>query len=58
MLSLEQKAEMIYVTDTHSFLWFLVGSDKLSFKFRKIFERAESGDDTIIVPTIVLAEIM
>lgn len=49
---------MMYVTDTHAFAWFLTGSNKLTATAKEIFEGAETGKDTIIIPTIVLAELM
>ena len=33
----------IYVTDTHSLIWYLLNSTKLSFKANKAFEEIESG---------------
>ncbi len=47
---------MRYVVDTHAFLWYLVDSPKLSKKARAIFERADQGNATLIVPAIVLLE--
>jgi PIN domain nuclease of toxin-antitoxin system len=47
---------MYYVTDTHSFLWYLVDSPKLSPKVRAIFDSCDRGEVTIIIPAIVLLE--
>lgn len=47
---------MYYVTDTHSFLWYLADSPKLSSKARDIFNLGDQGKATIIVPAIVLIE--
>ena len=47
---------MFYVTDTHAFLWYLSQDSKLSKNAKAIFDLAEKGENTIIVPTIVLAE--
>ena len=47
---------MIYVTDTHPFVWYLSGDNKIGKNAKKIFDRAENGEDIIVVPTIVLAE--
>ncbi|MDI6655717.1 MAG: PIN domain-containing protein [Methanobacteriota archaeon] len=47
---------MLYVTDTHPFLWHLSNDDRLSKKASEIFTKAELGEATIVVPTIVLAE--
>lgn len=45
---------MIYVIDTHALVWFIEGSQNLSYKAKEIMLAAESP---IVVPTIVLAEI-
>ncbi len=47
---------MYYVADTHSFLWYLTDSPKLSSKARAIFDRCERGEVIIIIPAIVLLE--
>ena len=47
---------MYYVTDTHSFLWYLTDSPKLSKKARVIFDSCDRGEVTIIIPAIVLLE--
>lgn len=47
---------MYYVTDTHSFLWYLADSPKLSLKARAIFNSGDQGKLTIIIPAIVLLE--
>lgn len=47
---------MYYVTDTHSFLWYLADSPKLSSKARDIFDLGDQGKITIIIPAIVLIE--
>ena len=46
---------MIFVADTHSFLWYLSEDSRLGKKAKSIFELAEKGEATIAVPTIVLA---
>ena len=46
--------KMLYVTDTHAFVWYLV--DRLPEKVNKIFKSVEKGESTIFVPTIVLVE--
>lgn len=46
-----------YVTDTHSLVWYFTESQRLSKKALKVFEKTlEEG--SIIIPTVVLAEIM
>ena len=47
---------MTYVTDTHAFLWYLANDLRLSRKARLVFDQAEAGEATIVVPTIVVAE--
>jgi len=49
---------MIYVADTHSLIWFLASDANLPQKARTVFERVEGGEDSIVIPTIVLAELM
>ncbi|MBI2499685.1 PIN domain-containing protein [Candidatus Woesearchaeota archaeon] len=49
---------MIYVTDTHSLVWFLTGDNNLSAKAKSVFEDTEKGNSLIIIPTIVLAELL
>ena len=48
----------IYVTDTHSLIWYLLNSTKLSFKANKAFEEIEAGKAQLIIPAIVIAEII
>jgi PIN domain nuclease of toxin-antitoxin system len=45
---------MIYVTDTHPLVWFLVNSPRLSPVAHRAFTEANAR---IVVPTIVLVEI-
>ena len=47
---------MFYVSDTHSFLWYLSEDEKLGNNAKSVFDEAENGNVVIIVPTIVLAE--
>lgn len=47
---------MIYVTDTHSFLWYLSEDERLSKMAKLVFDGAEDGQNAIVIPTIVLAE--
>jgi len=46
----------MYVADTHPLMWFLTGDDRLGKKAKKIFIKADKGETSIVVPTIVLAE--
>jgi len=47
-----------WVTDTHAFLWHLYNAKRLSAKVRSIFSEADSGEDQIFIPAIVLVEII
>jgi predicted nucleic acid-binding protein len=50
-------AKAFYVTDTHPFLWYLVGDTRrLGPAARVAFDQAEAGRAVIIIPAIVLAE--
>lgn len=46
-----------YVTDTHSLVWYFTENPRLSRKAVKVFEKTVK-EGTIIIPTVVLAEIM
>ena len=46
-----------YVTDTHSLVWYFTENPRLSKKALKAFEKTVK-EGTIIIPTVVLAEIM
>ena len=45
---------MLYVTDTHAFVWYIAG--KLPPKIDEVFRSAEKGESVIFIPTVVLAE--
>jgi predicted nucleic acid-binding protein len=47
---------MVFVTDTHPFLWFLTDDKRLGEEAKKVYDEAETGDAVVVVPTIVLAE--
>jgi len=47
---------MYYVTDTHSFIWYLTDSPQLSKKARNVFDLCDQGEVSIIIPAIVLLE--
>ena len=49
---------MYYITDTHSFIWYLTDDQRLSQKAYAIFEACDSGEEIIGIPTIVLAEMI
>ena len=47
---------MNFVTDTHALLWWFIDSRKISSKAIEIFDKCESGENVILIPSIVLAE--
>jgi len=49
---------MLYITDTHSLVWFLSDYSKLGKNALGIFNKAEEGKCIVFIPTIVLAEVM
>lgn len=49
---------MHYVTDSHSLIWYLTEDNRLGKNASSIFTKADKGEEVIIVPTIVLAEII
>ena len=49
---------MHYVTDSHGLIWYLTEDKRLGRNALFIFTKADRGEATIIVPTIVLAEII
>ena len=46
----------MYVTDTHPWLWFLSSDQRLTKKAESVFDSAERSKETIVVPSIVVAE--
>jgi PIN domain nuclease of toxin-antitoxin system len=47
-----------YVSDTHPFVYHVTKRKRLGRRARTIFDRADHGTDTIIVPFTVLEEVM
>jgi PIN domain nuclease of toxin-antitoxin system len=48
----------VAVTDSHALIWYAMGpSRRLGRRARALFARAEAGQATIFVPTLVLVEI-
>jgi len=47
---------MNFVTDTHALVWWFIESRKISSKAIEIFDKCESGENVILIPSIVLAE--
>ncbi len=48
----------LYVTDSHSLIWYLLDSPKLSFNANEVFKTAEQGRAKILIPAIVIAEVI
>lgn len=46
-----------YVTDTHALLWHLSQDSALSSEAARLFNDADRGQVTIVIPTIVIVEI-
>jgi PIN domain nuclease of toxin-antitoxin system len=56
---LMQNSELpLYVTDSHSLIWYLLDSPKLSFNANKVFKKIEDGKAQLLIPAIVIAEII
>ena len=48
---------MPYVTDTHALIWHLTDDPQLSTVAREIFEKVDSGQETVFIPCIVFFEL-
>ncbi|HDH07833.1 MAG TPA: PIN domain-containing protein [Candidatus Moranbacteria bacterium] len=48
----------LYVADTHSLIWYLLDSSKLSSNADQVFQEIENGKAELIIPAIVIAEII
>jgi len=49
---------MPYVTDTHALVWHLTDDPQLSVAARTIFEKVDSGDESVSIPCIVFFELL
>jgi len=47
-----------YVTDTHSLIWYLMDSPRLSLVANRCFKLIEEGKARLLIPAIVMAEII
>ncbi len=47
-----------FIADTHALAWYLTEDVQLGKNAKLIFEAAENGEATILIPTIVLAELL
>ncbi|MBC8448609.1 MAG: PIN domain-containing protein [Chloroflexi bacterium] len=50
--------QTLYVTDTHSLLWYLSASPRLSAAAKQAFDKAQAGKAKVLVPVIVIAEMI
>ena len=48
----------LYVTDSHSLIWYLLESPRLSFNANEVFKAVEQGKANLLIPAIVIAEII
>lgn len=48
----------LYVTDSHSLIWYLLESSRLSFNANEVFKAVEQGKANLLIPAIVIAEII
>ena len=49
----------LYVTDSHSLIWYLLDSPKLSLNANEVFKTVEQGKANLLIPpAIVTAEII
>ena len=54
----ETKVEQtVFVADAHALAWYFTDDPRLGHEAARVFERAESGEYPILIPTIVLAEL-
>ena len=47
-----------YLADTHSLLWYLSGSERLGAIARSVLSKTASGENEVLVPAIVIAELI
>ena len=47
----------MFVADAHALAWYFTDDPRLGHEAARIFERSESGQYPILIPTIVLAEL-
>lgn len=48
----------IYISDSHSLIWYLIDSPKLSSVANRCFKEVEEGKAKLLIPAIVIAEII
>ncbi|MEW6041218.1 MAG: PIN domain-containing protein [Elusimicrobiota bacterium] len=55
---MHSKESPLYVTDTHSLIWYLIDSPNLGFNANEVFKEIEEGKAKLLVPAIVVAEVI
>jgi PIN domain nuclease of toxin-antitoxin system len=48
----------LYVTDTHSLIWYLIDSPNLGPAANEVFKEIEEGEAKLLIPAIVIAEVI
>lgn len=46
----------MFVSDTHSWLWYLSSDDRLGENAEEVFKSIDEGESAMIIPSIVIAE--
>ncbi|WXG43952.1 MAG: type II toxin-antitoxin system VapC family toxin [Promethearchaeati archaeon SRVP18_Atabeyarchaeia-1] len=49
---------MPFVADTHALVWYMTDNPSLSLTAKKIFQRADGGEEKIHIPCIVFFELL
>lgn len=47
---------MVFVTDTHAIVWYLMGDSRIGKKAKSVFSELEKGKGKLIISVIVLLE--
>lgn len=48
----------MFVADTHALVWYLTDDERLGGTAEQLLRQADSGDVSVVIPTIVMAEAM
>jgi len=48
----------LFVADTHALVWYLTGDERLGDTAEQLLRQADSGEVSVVIPTIVMAEAM
>ena len=55
---MHNKESLLYVTDTHSLIWYLIDSSNLGLNANEVFKEIEEGKAKLLIPAIVVAEVI